>query len=429
MALKTLMLKRKLEEKKKLLEAAREKQEQLQNREAELEQAINEAETEEEQKAVEEEVGEFEEEKADNEAERTGLEKDIADLEAEIAEEERKQKEATQTREKEKENRNMDETEIRAAERAAFERHVREMAGVMMRDDDPPTDYNMTQGNNGYIIPKTIAEEIITKVKQICPIFERAQHYNVKGTLEVPYYPASSSHVIAAAYADEMEELVASSGDFGKVTLAGFLAGALAKISKKLVNNTDIDVVPFVEDQMAIAFAEFYEHECLIGTSEKATGLLAGIAAGNTITAAAKSSIAADELIDCQDKVPDQLQQNAIWIMHSATRTALRKLKDGDNRYLLQDDITAPFGSTLLGKPVFVSDNMPQMGTANNKAVVYGDMTALGVKVTEDLEIQVLNEKFATQHAVGVVGWTEIDTKVVNEQKVSCIKMGSSDPQ
>lgn len=428
MALKILMLRKKLDEKKKQMDACREKAETLQTREEELEQAISEAETEEEQKAVEEEVGKFEEDKADNEAERTGLEKDIADLEAEIAEEERKQKEATQKREKEKENRNMDEREIRAAERAAFERHVREMAGVMLRDD-PPTDYNMTQGNNGYIIPKTIAEEIITKVKNICPIFERAQRYNVKGTLDVPYYPASSSHVIAAAYADEMEELVASSGDFGKVTLTGFLAGALAKISKKLVNNTDIDVVPFVEDQMAVAFAEFYEHECLVGTSNKATGLLAGIAAANTVTAAAKSSIKADELIDCQDKVPDALQGNAIWIMHPNTRTALRKLKDGDNRYLLQDDITAPFGSTLLGKPVFVSDNMPQMGTTNNKAVVYGDMTGLGVKVTEDLEIQVLIEKFATQHAVGVVGWTEIDTKVVNEQKVSCIKMGSSDPQ
>lgn len=428
MALKTLMLKRKLEEKKKLLEAAREKQEELQTREAELEQAIGEAETEEEQKAIEEEVGKFEEDKADNETERTGLEKDIADLEAEITEEERKQKEATQTRGKEKENRTMDEKEMRAAERAAFERYVREMAGVAMRDD-PPTDYNMTQGNNGYIIPKTIAEEIITKVKNICPIFERAQRYNVKGTLEVPYYPASSSHVIAAAYADEMEELVASSGDFGKVTLTGFLAGALAKISKKLVNNTDIDVVPFVTDQMAIAFGLFYEHECLVGTDKKSTGLLAGIAEGNTVTAAKKSSLSADELIDCQDKVPDQLQQNAIWIMNPKTRTALRKLKDEDGRYLLQDDITSPFGSVLLGKPVFVSDNMPEMGTANNKAVVYGDMTALGVKVTEDLEIQVLNEKFATQHAVGVVGWTEIDTKVVNEQKVSCIKMGSSDPQ
>ena len=427
MALKTLMLKRKLDEKKKLLEAVREKQEQLQTREAELEQAINEAETEEEQQAVEEEVGKFEEEKAENEAERTGLEKDIADLEAEIAEEERKQQEATQTREKE--NKVMDEKEIRAAERKAFERYVRETAGVVMRGDDPPTDYNMTQGNNGYIVPKTIAEEVITKVKNICPIFERAQRYDVKGNLDVPFYPASSEHVIAAAYASEMEELVASSGDFGKVSLTGFLAGALAKISKKLVNNTEIDVVPFVTDQMAVAFAEFYEHECLIGTDGKATGLLAGIAAVNTVTAAAKSSIKADELIDCQDKVPDALQQNAIWIMHPTTRTALRKLKDGDNRYLLQDDITAPFGSTLLGKPVFVSDNMPQMGTTNNKAVVYGDMTALGVKVTEDLEIQVLVEKFATQHAVGVVGWTEIDTKVVNEQKVSCIKMGSSDPQ
>lgn len=426
MALKVLMLKRKLDEKNKLLQAAREKEQELQTREAELEKAIEEAETEEEREAVEEEVETFETEKEENETERTGLEKDIEDLEAEIAEEERKQNKVTEKREREVKT--LGEMEKREAERAAFGRYVREMAGVEMRDD-PPTDYNMTQGNNGYIIPKTIAEEIITKVKNICPIFERAQRYDVKGTLEVPFYPASNSHVISAGYADEMEELVASSGDFGKVTLNGYLAGALAKISKKLINNTDIDVVPFVTDQMAIAYALFYEHECLVGTDEKATGLLAGIAAGHTITAAKKSSLNADELIECQDKVPDQLQQNAIWIMSSATRTAIRKMKDQEGRYLLQDDITSPFGSVLLGKPVFVSDNMPEMGTANNKAVVYGDMTALGVKVTEDLEIQVLAEKFATQHAVGVIGWTEIDTKVVNEQKVSCIKMGSSDPQ
>ena len=42
---------------------------------------------------------------------------------------------------------------------------------------------------------------------------------------------------------------------------------------------------------------------------------------------------------------------------------------------------------------------------------------------TEDVSIQVLNEQFATQHAVGVIAWVEIDAKVENAQKIAALKM------
>lgn len=112
--------------------------------------------------------------------------------------------------------------------------------------------------------------------------------------------------------------------------------------------------------------------------------------------------------------------------MSSKTRTAIRKLKDGNGRYLLQDDINAAFGRTLLGKDVYVSDNMPDMA-AGSRAIYYGDMSGLAVKITENFEIQVMREIYATQHAVGVVGWTEIDAKVEDEQKISVLTMASGD--
>ena len=52
MALKALVLKKRLNEKKEQLEELRKAAEQLQTREAELEQSINEAETDEEKSAV-----------------------------------------------------------------------------------------------------------------------------------------------------------------------------------------------------------------------------------------------------------------------------------------------------------------------------------------------------------------------------------------
>ena len=421
MALKVLMLKRKLDEKKKMLEAAQAKAQELETREAELEADIEAAETDEEKEAVEEAVAEFETEKGANEDERTALEKEVAGLEAELAEEERKQKEAAEKREEEVPK--MEERDLIKAQRDAF-------AAVVRGNREVRSDYNMAKGNNGDIIPKTIADEIITKIANISPIFERAHRYPVKGTLAIPFYPASSSHVINAAYAADFTELEASSGDFDSVDLTGFLAGALAKIGRTLINNTDVDVIPFVEDQMAEAFRAFIDKEAINGTSspsQKAVGMLAGIT--QEVTGTYKSSVTADDLIKLQCAIPDAYQQNAVWLMASATRTQIRTLKDKEDRYLLNNDITGEYAGLLLGKPVFVVDAMPAMGTTNNKAVVYGDLSGLALKFSEELEIQVLEERFATQHAVGVVGWTEFDAAVENAQKLAAIKMGSSDPE
>ena len=105
--------------------------------------------------------------------------------------------------------------------------------------------------------------------------------------------------------------------------------------------------------------------------------------------------------------------------------TALRKLKDGNNRYLLQDDFTSEFPYRLLGKPVYVSDNMPAVA-ASAKAVLYGDLSGLSVNMRENIQIQVLQEKYATQHAVGVVAWFEFDAKVTDSQKLAILTMKSA---
>lgn len=90
--------------------------------------------------------------------------------------------------------------------------------------------------------------------------------------------------------------------------------------------------------------------------------------------------------------------------------------------YILNKDANAKWGYTLFGKDVYTSDNMPEIATGKT-VVYYGDMSGLAVKVSEDINIEVLREKFATQHALGVVGWVEADAKIENEQKISCLVM------
>lgn len=310
--------------------------------------------------------------------------------------------------------------ELRAEERAAAEEKVFAdyIRGVVSENR---ADVNMTAGDNGAVIPTSIANKIIKKVYDICPIYQLADRYNVGGTLSIPYYDESTS-AITMAYATEFAELEAKAGKFLSIELKGFLAGALTKVSKSLINNNVFDIVNFVINQMAENIAKWIENECLNGTSDKIDGIAK---ASQVVTAAAATAITGDELIDLQEQVPDAYQTSCIWIMNKATRSAIRKLKNSDGDYLLQKDATARWGYKLFGADVYCSDNMNKMA-AGKTAVVYGDMSGLAVKVSEDINIEVLREKYATQHAVGVVGWLEMDAKIENQQKIAVLKMAAA---
>jgi len=300
------------------------------------------------------------------------------------------------------------------AETRAFENYIR---GVV----EERADVNLTAGANGAVIPSSIANKIIQKVYDISPIYQLATRYNIAGSLSIPYYDESAG-TIEMAYADEFVELESTSGRFTSIELKGFLAGALSKVSKSLVNNSQFDLVSFVVAKMAESIAKWIENQLLNGTPNKITGLST---VKQSVTAAAATVLTADELIDVQEEVPDAFQGNAIWIMNKTTRKAIRKLKDGQGNYLLNKDATARWGYTLLGKDVYTSDNMSGM-EAGKTAIYYGDMSGLAVKLSENVSIEILREKYATQHAIGVVGWIEIDSKVENEQKISKLVMKSA---
>lgn len=307
-----------------------------------------------------------------------------------------------------------DETKDRAElEERAFESYIR---GTL--DLETRADVNLTKSDNGAVIPSSIANKIIEKVKEMSPLFAMATHYNVGGTLTIPSYDESTQK-ITMAYATEFTTIDSTSGKFTSISLTGFLAGARSLVSKSLVNNSQFDLVPFVVRKMAEAAAYWIENQLINGTTSKIEGL-SKVAA--SVTAASATAVTADELIDLQETIPDVYQGGCIWVMSKATRTAIRKLKDGQNNYLLNKDATSRWGYTLFGKDVYISDNMPDMA-AGKRAILYLDPTGLAVKMTETPSVEVLREKYADQHAIGVICWMELDSKVENAQKIAALAM------
>lgn len=302
--------------------------------------------------------------------------------------------ETPKTPEEKKEERSIEEIEARM-----FETYLREQRAG-----------EMAKGDNGAVIPKTIANKIIDTVKQVAPIYALTTQFNVKGKLQFPV----AKNAITTGYQTEFTDIASSAVGFDNVELDGYLIGALSKVSVSLINNAQFDIVSYVVNKIAQSIAEFLEKELIVGaTNIKGITDVAYEGKGVKKVTSAAAAISADDLIDTQAAIKMNAQSGCQWLMNQTMLTYVRKLKDNNGQYILNPDVRTGFGYELLGKPVMISDEMP------DDTVVYGDWSAMYVNIQEDVNIRQLNEVYAAQHGVGFVAWAELDAKLVEQDKFS----------
>ena len=359
-----------------------------------------------------------EETRALNEEETTkfeGLQKEVADIDKtlKLAKEERSLMSVSNDEKPGK----TDEKTMAMAEERAFANFLRN-GETTFSDTETRSDVNLAKGDNGVLIPTTIAERIVSTVKNIAPILENSDFYDVKGDLVFAVEDEATSKT-TCAYVGEFQELESTTNKFKSVVLKGNVVGVLTKVSKSLINNVGFDIVNYVITKVAEAIATFLDNEMLNGTA-KIQGLLQ---AKQQVTAGAAAALTADDLINLQLTIPQKFRGNGVFIMNPDTFKACAKLKNAQGEYLLNKDITNGFGYTLLGRPVFESDNMPKIAT-KAKVAVFADLKGYSTKLSsESAEITILKERFATQYAVGVAGYVEIDGKIVEEQRIAVLAM------
>lgn len=342
-----------------------------------------------------------------------GLEKEIKNIDATLAAEKRAE-ELKITKEEEpmpevraEETKVTEESEVRA-----FEAFVRNNLEELRAGEQ-----QLTEGNNGAIVPTTIANKIIEEVRDMVPFLTLGDVYNTNGKLAVPVYSEDSTNYINADYVDEGTSLVDNIGEFTSVDLTGYVIGALALVSNKLISNTEINITDFVVRKVAEAIAEKLEKEFVVGTNNKITGVLGATV---RVTAAAAGAITYDELVSLKHSIKKRFRKNAKWIMNDATYEAICKLKDGNQQPYFKDD-----EYKILGCEVLISDSMPTMA-ASAKAIVFGDLSGYSIKMTKKVEVKILRERFAERNMVGVIGYGEYDGKITDSKKLAVLQMKAS---
>ena len=276
---------------------------------------------------------------------------------------------------------------------------------------------DFTKANNTAIIPETISKRVFSKIIEICPIAEKATRYNIGGKLSIPYYGPDGANDITVGFSEEMAEAQENAGKFTTISLTDNICQALTLVSKELINNASFDVVSYIVNKVSEKIAQFLEAQLLIGTTGKTEG---AVSTTNTLTSLAANAVSIDDLIKLQAMVKTPYQSKACWVMNRETFTAICLLKDGNNRPIVMQDYSSTFPYVMLGRPVYVSDNMPKIASGA-KTVLYGDFSAMALKFSQTIKLEILREKYITRHAIGVYADFEMDCKVCDAQGLAVL--------
>ena len=368
MALKSLMLRKKIEDKKKQLEELKAASD-FETREAELEKSIEEAETDEEKAAVDEEIDKLEAEKKEAEEKIEGLEGEITDLENELAGIEEGQKDQRKDGKVDMSKQfGRDSMEYRTA----FRDYIQ--TGKINKDIlefDQRTDAVSTSTDLGVLIPDTVMQEIIKGVGEVHgQLYDRVRKTNLKGGVKYPIgsFSATFNRITETTKSDRQDPggvtgYVAFGYKIGEIRLARTLLQAVLS-------------VPVFEQEFAKCVAEAYvkamDIEIMSGTeaNNQCVGILTEAAAtGSRIPSANIIEFTAADMADWTTwqtklfaKIPlGMRRENPQFAMTAATyETNIKTLQDDNKRPVYAETFNPIDGAeraTFKGKEVVFVEN------------------------------------------------------------------------
>lgn len=285
MALKQILLARKIEQRKSLLSELTGKDADFEKRSAELEAAIEEAESDEDISAVEEEVEKLDGEKTEHEEKKSTLEGEISELEGELEElndnapsnneNERSKAPTNHTRTSEGETRmkvNKYETRSQMLERLNIE-EVRDFYSKV--SEAALNKRALTETN--LLIPEQVINMIQTRLGDYSTLYREVTVQTLNGTARI-IMDGAIPEAIWTEMCDPVEELATS---FSQTELDGFKVGGFIPVCNAVLEDSMINLANFIEQRLAMAIAKSLDKAILIGegpTQKQPTGIVSALA-------------------------------------------------------------------------------------------------------------------------------------------------------
>jgi HK97 family phage major capsid protein len=259
----------------------------------------------------------------------------------------------------------------------------------------------------GYLVDPQTAETVRSVLRGASSLRQVASVVNVEATsfdVLVDHSETGAGWVSEAGTVAETDAPI-----FDRVSIPLHELSAMPKASQRLLDDAAFDVEGWLATRIADRFAGAEAAAFVDGDGvDKPTGFLtypavpASVAGWGELGYVATGSSADFADSNPQDAVVDlvyalgaKYRANATFVMNSKTAGAVRKMKDADGRFLWSDSLAAGQPAQLMGYPVLISEEMPDIG-AGATAVAFGDFAA-GYTIAERPDLRVLRDPFSAK--------------------------------
>ena len=191
-----------------------------------------------------------------------------------------------------------------------------------------------------------------------------------------------------------------------RITIPLHELSALPKASQRLLDDSAFDLEGWLAGRIADRFARAEAAAFVSGNGiDKPRGFLTHATVDNDVwtwgnlgtvpTGADGAFNGADAIVDLVYALGAAYRAGAVFVMNSKTAGAVRKMKDNDGRFLWSDGLAAAEPARLLGYPVLIAEDMPDIASGAH-AIAFGDFGA-GYTIAERPDLRVLRDPFSAK--------------------------------
>lgn len=181
----------------------------------------------------------------------------------------------------------------------------------------------------------------------------------------------------------------------------------LIKVPQELLEDSAFDLVSVIGEFCGERIGRGSNRKYTVGTgSGQPSGIVTSATSG--VTAASATAVAADELISLIHSVDPAYRLGSRFMFNDSTLLAIRKLKDGNGKYLFQDNPQLGQPDLIHGYPYTINQHVASIATGA-KAILFGQFSKYKIRDVSTLRMRRLVERFADTDQEGFVAFFRTD--------------------
>ena len=236
--------------------------------------------------------------------------------------------------------------------------------------------------STGAPVPTSFYDAVILKARLVGPMLDVPTQLNTTSgeTIQVPSLSAYSSSATVTAQGANFSESDPTFNSF--VNLGAFKYGFLIQVSREMIEDSGVDLLGFLADQVGNGLGYNVQNALTIGTGTvQPQGIVTAAGSGITGGTGVSGAFTADNLIDLYYSLDGaaRLLPGVGWMMNGASIGAVRKLKDTAGNYIFSPAADGNQRDLLLGREVYENPHVASAATSA-KSVIAGHMPSYFVR-------------------------------------------------